>query len=257
MQKNSNKKNVKLNVDVRPLHQRLEEAIENYLQELKPGDRLPSEEDFSGLMGVSRATIREVLRGLEERGRIIRRHGVGTFLATNKPFLEGGLERLESMDAFAKRMGFTPVVKNLKISAEPAIPEVAEKLNIEPGTPITIITRTYMINDITVAFIYDAMPSSYLSPDELRLHCSGSLLEYLRKNGKPPPWYAKTSILTTLADDALANTMEVKPGTDLLVLDELLCSADEKILNYSRRYYNTRHIHYHLVRGPMIDNGSS
>jgi len=255
MQNKKPKNARKFNLDARPLHLRLEKAVEDYLREFKPGDRLPSEEELSDLMGVSRATIREVLRVFEERGRVIRKHGVGTFLATNKPFLDWGLEKLESMDAFASRMGFVHVVKDLLIVGEPANAELAGKLQVTVGSPLTVVTRTFIIKDVTVAYIYDAMPSSLVTPDQLRLHCKGSVLEYLRKYVIPAPWYAKTSILTTLADEKLARKMEVNPNTDLLVLDELLCSADDRILNYSRRYYNTRHIHYHLVRGPMLNTG--
>lgn len=35
--------------------------------------------------------------------------------------------------------------------------------------------------------------------------------------------------------------MEVNPNTDMLGLDELLCSADDRIFNYSRRYHNRSH----------------
>jgi len=45
---------------------------------LQVGDRLPGELDMSRLHGVSRHTVREALRLLEERGLVGRRPGVGT-----------------------------------------------------------------------------------------------------------------------------------------------------------------------------------
>ncbi|MDF2859258.1 MAG: GntR family transcriptional regulator, partial [Neobacillus sp.] len=46
----------------------------------KEKEKLPSEFDLAKQLGVSRATLREALRILEEENVIIRRHGVGTFV---------------------------------------------------------------------------------------------------------------------------------------------------------------------------------
>ena len=48
--------------------------------EFKPGDKLPSEYELSKKFGVSRMTLRESLRALEEEGLVARKQGVGTFI---------------------------------------------------------------------------------------------------------------------------------------------------------------------------------
>lgn len=45
-----------------------------------PNDRLPREEDLAETFAVSRGVVREVIRGLEERGLVTVRHGVGAFV---------------------------------------------------------------------------------------------------------------------------------------------------------------------------------
>ena len=54
--------------------------------QLRPGERLPSEAELSKQLGVSRATLREALRLLEEEKIVIRRHGVGTFINSKPVF---------------------------------------------------------------------------------------------------------------------------------------------------------------------------
>lgn len=56
----------------------IHEVIAN--DNLKPGDKIPSERDLAVRLGVSRAALREALRGLELVGVIETRVGDGTFL---------------------------------------------------------------------------------------------------------------------------------------------------------------------------------
>src|SRR5258706_2134237 len=51
----------------------------------RPGDRLPSEPDLASAYGVSRPTIRDVLRSLEGDGLVRRVHGVRTFVTQTRP----------------------------------------------------------------------------------------------------------------------------------------------------------------------------
>jgi GntR family transcriptional repressor for pyruvate dehydrogenase complex len=51
--------------------------LELISDQLVPGDSLPSEAELCRQLGVSRSTVREVLRRLEARGLIQTRHGVG------------------------------------------------------------------------------------------------------------------------------------------------------------------------------------
>lgn len=49
-------------------------------ERLRPGDRLPSERDMAVLLQVSRPSLREAVRILQARGRLLVRHGQGVFV---------------------------------------------------------------------------------------------------------------------------------------------------------------------------------
>src|SRR5690554_4338818 len=53
--------------------------------ELKPGDRLPGENELARAFGVSRTVIREALMILRQAQLITVRHGIGTFVAEVVP----------------------------------------------------------------------------------------------------------------------------------------------------------------------------
>jgi DNA-binding FadR family transcriptional regulator len=58
-------------------------------QELRPGDKLPTEAEIMGEYGVSRTVVREAISRLQAAGLVESRHGVGTFVlaaAAQGPF---------------------------------------------------------------------------------------------------------------------------------------------------------------------------
>ncbi|MFJ2959784.1 FadR/GntR family transcriptional regulator [Streptomyces sp. NPDC087270] len=58
---------------------------------LRPGDRLPQESDFAEQLGVSRSSLREAVRVLEQMRVLDVRHGSGTYVSSLQPaqLLEG------------------------------------------------------------------------------------------------------------------------------------------------------------------------
>lgn len=60
--------------------------IQNYIQEndLKPGDRLPSQEGLIEMMGVSRTSLREAIKTLEERNVLKVRNGKGIYVGSQE-----------------------------------------------------------------------------------------------------------------------------------------------------------------------------
>jgi GntR family transcriptional regulator, transcriptional repressor for pyruvate dehydrogenase complex len=65
------------------LSERIVAQVELLLRDerLKVGDRLPSEREMAQLLGVSRPSLREAVRILQARGRLVVKHGQGVFVA--------------------------------------------------------------------------------------------------------------------------------------------------------------------------------
>lgn len=65
-----------------PLYQSMIDDLIHKIEgsQLPKGTKLPSEADLGSIYGVSRITVRRALKELEDRGYIVKRHGVGSFV---------------------------------------------------------------------------------------------------------------------------------------------------------------------------------
>ena len=67
-------------------------------QQLRPGDKLPTESAIMQVYGVSRTVVREALSKLQAAGLVETHHGVGTFVLQPSQFRTAGMFRLEGSD---------------------------------------------------------------------------------------------------------------------------------------------------------------
>lgn len=97
-----------------PLYKQLGESLVERIRsgELKPGDRVPSENDLVKQRGVSRITARQALAELAHEGWVVRERGRGTFVAESR-FAQGrtksgsiGVVIPRLKDAYATRIVF-------------------------------------------------------------------------------------------------------------------------------------------------------
>ena len=69
-------------VEKKSLYLKISDSIYSYIQmnELQPGDKLPSEREMSVMLRTSRNSVREALRILEDRGLIYVKTGIGVII---------------------------------------------------------------------------------------------------------------------------------------------------------------------------------
>ena len=108
-------------------HYRTYEEIGRRLQRLveedglKPGDRLPPERRLAALFGVSRNSVREAIKSLEQKGLLRSRPGAGTFIAA------ASQEDLATQlgEAFARERHRLEDIFELRLLLEPQIARLA------------------------------------------------------------------------------------------------------------------------------------
>ncbi len=233
------------------LAQRAQQYLVQLLEEgaYSAGEQLPSQNELAAQLGISRPTLREALLNLEQEGVIISKHGVGTFVApAYGQQLEGGLERLDSILELASRQGRDLRFNALRVEEEPADRELAERLQLAPRTLVTNVRRVILADDGPVAFMSDWVRSTHLRPSDIDDTFNGSVLDQLRKNSPMPVAFAVADIVALNAGAGLARDLQVKEGSALLLMEELLFDEDGTPVDWSRNYFLPDFFRFHVVR---------
>lgn len=102
--------------------------------ELKPGDRVASENELAGAAGVSRMTANRALRELTDQGYLERIAGVGTFVSCSKA-VSHVLEVRNIADEIGRR-GHRHSAVVLRCRREASDADVGRALQIEAGSPV-------------------------------------------------------------------------------------------------------------------------
>ena len=239
-----------LRVDQRPLYAQASEALRNLVQRggYAPGDRLPSEVELSQQLGISRPTLREALRLLEEDGSIVRRHGVGTFVAQSQPVIESGLEVLESIKRMASRSGLHVQMGEVVISERLTTAEEAGAMGLTTPEPATCVVRVILAQGKPVAHLTDLLPQRFLSQAEFGTSFQGSVLDFLLERGWPDLSHSRTELMSEAANSHLARALRVQRGAPLMRLEAQLFAADGQIVDYSISHFGPGCFRFHVVR---------
>lgn len=215
----------------------------------QPGEQLPSEKELSVQLGISRPTLREALLNLEQDGIVVRRHGVGTFVAPGYEHrLESGLERLESVLELAAQQGLESEVGDLEIELTPADQDLANRLKVAPSTPLTSVRRTILVDGKPVAYMADFALASILSPADIDESFRGSVLDLLRQKEDLQVAQAMAHIVAINAGRFLTRKLQVGAGQALLMLEETLFDNAGTALDFSRNYFVPDCFQFHVVR---------
>ncbi len=236
-----------IKTDSRHLYlQVIDEIKQNINQGIyKEKEKLPSEFDLSKQLGVSRATLREALRILEEENIVIRRHGVGTFV-NSKPTFMSGIEQLSSITDMIKQGGMKPGTIFLSSQVQGSTEEDARRFQCEVNEDVLLVERVRTANSDPVVYCIDKVPQKYL-PKNFE-YKQESLFEILESQAGKHISYAVTHIEPVGYHEKISPILQCEPETALLVLKQMHYDLDDEPILYSLNYFKADQFSFHVLR---------
>lgn len=183
---------------------------------LQPGDPLPGEHRLCEQYGISRTVVRQALAQLEHEGAIERIKGKGTFVAQPRTS-ESLVHTLVGLFDEVDRRGGHVRSDVLRHEIVDADAEVAAALEVEPGSPVVVLTRLRHVDGQAWSLSTTWMPLDVGEPTlgvDLR---DSSLYALLAANGVVAT-HGIRSAEATVATHEQAAQLEVSAGAALLRL---------------------------------------
>jgi GntR family transcriptional regulator len=219
--------------------------------QLEPGQRLPSEPDLAGQLGVSRATLRHALSILEQEGLLVRQHGLGTFVSAVPPsLLRGGLAELSSTTDLIRSQGYEPGAVGLRIQQRTVARSIAEPFGLGPHDAFLHISRTRTANGRPVIHCEEYVPAGLLPVELLPTdtEASGwSLYESLASAGSGP-MLASCVVVPVVAGDDIATRLRLEPGHPLLLMKQWHYTQAGRPVLYCENWHNSGLLEFQIIR---------
>jgi DNA-binding GntR family transcriptional regulator len=174
----------------------------------QPGDRLAAEPELATAYGVSRPTMREVLRTLESDGLVQRVHGVGTFVTRTETAVTSRFD--------------------LDLGVTEAVVAANRKLDIQ-------ILR--IADDVPAAPALDVIPETALAGAGDARYEGGSVYRFLEERCGLELAGGMADVTAANAGRSLARQLGVPTGAAVLRMEQVERTADERAVLFSREHY--------------------
>src|SRR5205085_6707931 len=168
--------------------------------EFSPGQQLPSEPDLARAYNVSRVTMREALKGLQQEHLLYAVHGRGTFVASVP--ITRPLTRLQSVTELAADVGYTLTTRVLEARRADATGAAAAALGVTEGTPLLRLERLRLVDDHPAIYSIDIFPARLVQDERPTEAWQSSLFAYIEQHAGLRITHSTTTLRAALLDAA-------------------------------------------------------
>lgn len=212
------------------------------------GERLPTEAELCDRYSVSRITVRAALRSLQEAGLISTRQGQGTTVLPQPETIASGLDRLCSVETYAREEGHDVDSADVEVEEISATRRIARRLDVRENTPTLVIRRVKLYGGEPIGRIVDYVPDGVLPFSTVVSQFRGSVLDVLLDHPELDVDHADCDLEPVVVDRELAARLDVQPGTPALYMDELTRTRAGQTVNWSQAWLLPEHLRFFIRR---------
>lgn len=213
------------------IHNQIKRDVENHVY--KVGDRIPAERPLAVKFGVSRMTLRQAIKTLEEEGILERRLGSGTYVDSQK--VQEKMSGIMSFTEITQANGQIPSSKLISYQiGKPSLSE-KERLNLNPDSEVLRMERIRFADETPICYEVVTIPYHLvenLSKDDISTHLYETLNKNVYRIGR-----VTEHISAEVANENDARLLNAKKGEALITRRQVTELSNGQPFEYTRARY--------------------
>lgn len=211
-------------------------------------EKLSSETKLANQFSTSRTTIRDALLSLEQDGVVIRRHGIGTFIAPYPIKLSNRIDELVTIPEMISGEGFKPKL---------AFHDIKEIIGPSDGHKNLGISDIEILYQSKRLYLADGHPAVYII-EYIQLNNNARLIDWSNFKGDMVNFiedqvgvridHVYARIKSIIGSPEIAEILQVGPCFPLLFTSHKAYTVEGLPISYSIAYHNSKYIEYDVVR---------
>ncbi len=215
------------------------------------GSQIPTEHELVSQLEVSRTTVREAMRMLEEDGLIVRKRGLGTFVSERAIIKD--LTQNTGITEMIEQSGRTSGSEDVRVEQAKASKKTAAALSIEKGDPVFLVERVRSANDTPVVWTFDFIPINILGEKGLKNFDSkkDSLYRFFKNELGISIVRGTANLYPIEATKEIIEKLNVAVGTPILEITQTDFDNNDRAVLHSIEYHIPDSIRFFVYRkGP-------
>jgi len=204
---------------------------------LRPGDKIPNEEELASMFGVHRMTVRQAIDKLVGDHMLVRKRGKGTFLLSDqRPVLTRSLETITTYHDDIAKAGFEPKYKTLEARSIPAPEAVAGRLDVAPGTEVITLYRLMLASNVPLVLERCYLPAE-LFPGLVDRPLDTVLYKVLSHDFKMNLNYSRNEMGAVLPTQEEQHLLKIGPDCPCMWVEGVVYNDEGRAVELSRALY--------------------
>jgi GntR family transcriptional regulator len=220
-----------------PLYHQLKEILREYIEsgEWKPGDLIPSENEFQQEYNISRNTVKKALDDLVQEGILNRIQGKGTFVSM--PKIEQSLSGFYSFSKVLRSKGLEPKDIILSLDQKEVKPSIAKRLQLPEKALVIELRRLRCANDEPMILETSYIPLQLVSGLSAEKLEHNSLYDLMQSEYGIMVTKAKETFEPVLIRDYESSYLQIKEGSPALLLERVAYDSNGQPVEFCRSIF--------------------
>lgn len=232
-----------------PVYHQLSSILRQQIKDgaYTPDKAMPSEMQLSSGYDVSRVTVRRALELLEAEGRIVRRHGVGTFVAPPSRNAQVPSRRVSGLVENLISLGMDTTAQLLEYENGIVPPvQVAQALGLQSDDTVLKMVRLRSHRGATLSVSTVYLPHSVAHLVQEHMLDDRPVVRML-EDGGIRPYRAEQTMTAVPADDAVAKWLGIGVSMPVIRLRRTIFNDQGQPIQHYVGLYNPDNYEYHLM----------